>query len=344
METALSEGARKAAILMVLLGEETSASILRHCEEPEIFAIGRAVASLGDIDPALAERILGEYRDRILAHREASEGGEGTARRILSRTLPPDRAGMIEESLLGSDRRRVPAQGVAEGAFSKLGGVGDLDLAQALELEHPQTAALVLLHLEPSRAAAVLASMNEEVQPNVTLRLARVSAVSPDVTREVSEALAARLEKLRPDGLEERDGLGTAAEILKSMERAKGRTLLGRLEEVDPECADTLRSRVYTFEMLLWLDDRGVQEILKGVEPKLLAVALKGATPEAADKFFRNMSTRAAEIVRDEMEYLGVAKVKDVEQAQKEILDRALKLEEEGTIAFEPPGEAGGGL
>ena len=340
------DGARKAAILMVLLGEETSSRILQHFEEPEIVEIGREVARLGEIDPELASKILREYRERILASREAREGGPEAARRILSKTLPPDRQSAVEEALHDAPRpgsaqgyRGAEASSPGEVPFHALESVADRDLAQTLEIEHPQTAALVLLHLEPARGAAVLASMSEDSQAGIASRLARLSAVSSEVTREVSEALAVRFEESKSSGVEERDGAGAAAEILKRMDRARSRTILSRLESVDAESAEKLRARVYTFELLLLLADRGIQEILKGVDSKQLALALKGTTPEVVEKFFKNMSTRAAEMVKDEMEFLGVAKVKDVEQAQKEILEKALKLEEEGVVSFEAPAE-----
>ena len=335
------DGPRKAAVLMVLLGEETSSRIMQHFDESEIVAIGREVAGLGEIPPPLASSVLEEYRRRIMSHRDAGEGGIAAARRMLSKTLAPDKAAALDE-ILGSagDRGRGrdgAPEGAVQGLFGSLVGVKDVELAQALELEHPQTAALVLLHLEPARAAAVLAAMNEETQAGITARLARLSAVSPEVTKEVSDALAARFESARIAGVEEADGIGSAAEVLKMMDRSKSRSILSRLEAVDAEYAEKLRSRVYTFEMLLLLNDRGIQEILKGVDSKQLGLALKGATPEVGEKFFKNMSTRAAEMVKDEMEFLGAAKVRDVEQAQKDILDKALKLEEEGVIAFEAP-------
>ena len=183
--------------------------------------------------------------------------------------------------------------------------------------------------------------MNEETQAGVTARLARLCTIPSDVTSEVSEALAARFVSVAEESVEERDGVGAAAEMLKRMDRAKSRAILAKLETVDAEYAEKLRSRVYTFEMLLTLADRGIQEILKGIDTKQLGLALKGSEAEVGEKFFKNMSTRAAEMVKDEMEFLGVPKVKDVEAAQKEIMDKALRLEEEGVITFEvPAGEA----
>lgn len=340
------DGPTKAAILMVLLGEETSSTLLQHFEEPEIISIGRAMAALGEIEQDTAGKILHEYRDRILARTEVGEGGTQVARRILGKAFSPDKAAELSQAMAGGGRRAAAQSGEdavphdprdGEEPFAALASVKDHDLAQILELEHPQTAALVLLHLEPGRAASALAAMNEETQASVTSRLSRLTSERPEVTREVSDALAARFETLQPEGVEERDGTGAAAEILKSMDRVKSRSILSRLESLDAECAQILRSRVYTFEMLLLLNDRGVQEVLKGVDTKQLALALKGTAPEVADKFFRNMSTRAADMVKDEIEILGVAKVKDVEAAQKEILDKALRLEEEGTVAFEAP-------
>lgn len=337
MQSANLSGVEKAAILLVLLGEEASAGILRHFEAPEITEIGRAMSSLGGIDRDTAQRVLEEYRERIVSHRDVASGGPAVARRILSHATPADPA---RDG--GADGSGEPA-GTDAPPFSSLAAVRDRDLGQALELEHPQTAALVLLHLQPERAAAALDAMSEEAQASIAGRLSRLSRIPADVTREVSEALSARFEAIRAEGIEEHDGAGATAEILKRMERSRSRSILARIEAVDPEIAQSLRSRVYTFEMLLALEDRGVQELLKGVDAKQLAIALKGTTPEVADRFLKNMSTRAADILKDEMELLGIARVKDVEAAQKEILDRALRLEEEGTISFSAAGGEDGG-
>jgi flagellar motor switch protein FliG len=346
MATPEMDGARKAAVLMVLLGEDTSSKILQHIDEPDVLRIGREVAALRQIDPKTATSVLEEYRERIMNHREAESGGPDAARRIVRGALSPERAALLGDVLSrfeGAPGTSAGASGSsasdgsAEASLAALGSVNDQDLARILELEHPQTAALVLMHLDAGRAAGVLGAMGEETQAGVTARLARLSSVQSDVAQEVFEALSSRFESVKPAGLEERDALGAAAEVLKRMDRARSRTILSRLEAVDIETAEKLRSRVYTFEMLLLLPDRGVQEILKGVDSKQLGLSLKGAVAEVAEKFFKNMSTRAAEMVKDEMEFLGVAKVKDVEQAQKEILDKALRLEEEGVITFDAP-------
>lgn len=329
-------GAEKAAVLLVLLGEDTSAGILRHFDEPEILAVGRAISSLGGIDPQVARTVLEEYQGRILAHQEAAAGGPDVARRVLARSLSPERARAMESASAeaAGDDPAAGGTGPAGDPFASLASVSERDLGQALELEHPQTAALVLLHLPPARAAAALDAMSEEAQAGIAGRLSKLSRISTDVTREVSDALRVRFESIRSQGIEERDGTGATAEILKCMDRARSRSILARVELTDPETAQILRARIYTFEMLGSLEDRGVQELLKGVDSKQLALALKGTTPEIVEKFLRNMSTRAAELVRDEIEFLGVARVKDVEAAQREVLDRALRLEEEGSIAF----------
>lgn len=352
MGAATANGPTKAAILMVLLGEETSAKILQHCDEADVLAIGKEVAGLREIGPAIAAEVLEEYRERILAHRETSAGGPEAARRKLSRTLSPTRAPLVDgangkESRSRSQKEAQPLEPSADqdagpSPFAALDNVKDLDLAQTLELEHPQTAALVLLHLDPARAAGVLSGMNEETQAGVTARLARLCAIPSEVTNEVSEGLAARFASVVRENVEERDGVGKAAEMLKRMDRSKSRAILAKLETVDAEYAEKLRSRVYTFEMLLMLTDRGIQEILKGIDTKQLGFALKGSETEVGVKFFKNMSIRAAELVKDEMEFLGVPRVKDVEAAQQDIMDKALRLEEEGVITFEvPAGESG---
>ena len=342
MTTALT-GAEKAAVLLVLLGEEVSTEVLRHFDEPEIEAVGRAMARLDQIPPGLAERVLGEYEQRVASHQETDAAGERVARRMLSRSLSPERATQVMDRVFNqTPAERAEARGVS--AFETLSQAKPADLGRTLELEHPQTAALTLLNLPHGTAAAALAAMSEESQATVTSRLAKLSKVASGVSHEVSEALLARFETMKSQGLEEADGVGAAAEILKCMERGRSRSILVRLESIDAEIAEQLRSRVYTFEMLAGVNDRGVQELLKGVDAKLLSLAFKAAPADVAEKFFKNMSTRAAELVRDEMEVSGPAKVKDVEAAQKEILDRALKLEDEGSLTFEVPGGDGVGV
>jgi flagellar motor switch protein FliG len=331
--TGAIDGARRAAILMVLLGDETAGKLLRHMSEEEISAIAREVARLEAIDPEVERQILEEYIVDAIRPPE-DHGGPDVAKRLLSRADIPDSA---HGRLLGAE---------AEAASGLLGSMLDAPpkvLAEVLAAEHHQTVALILLHLPPAKAAETLRNLAEDVKAETVLRMATLRQVRGELLDEVASSIK---EKLGEPGTEAEEaegpsGLERTASVLQSLRRSEARELLEGLERNDPERAQELRDQVYTFDTLVLADDRGIQELLRQVETKMLALAIRDAPPELAQKFYGNLSERAAGMLKEEIEFLGTVRPEEELAARREILDRALKLEADEKLVFAEANPAG---
>jgi flagellar motor switch protein FliG len=322
-------GERKAAILVVMLGEQVSGELLKHLSRREVARIAREIAQLGPIDTAVADEVLREYYVNALeVPRE--QGGPDMARRIL---LQASISEEIADQLLGG---RDPE--ATEG-----GGLGPLleappeTLAHALADEHPQTSALVLLHLPPRRAAHLLRALPDDARAETVLRMATLRQVPGEVLGEVATSLQERLSRHRTR--EERDGLERTAVVLANLPRVVTKAVLDELEGEHPDEVARLRSELFTFDSLRRADDRGMQELLRQLDSTRIAVALHGAEEPLQQRFLGNLSERAASMLKEEMEYLGTPAAPDVAAAQKEILDLALKMEAEDRLVFAEPGD-----
>jgi flagellar motor switch protein FliG len=257
------------------------------------------------------------------------EGGADYLRDALDRAVGQEKA----MSLLGE----LPEQEVVRPVT--LGNVDPKTLANVLESEHPQTIALLLANMDARQAATVLGHMSEEIQQEVMGRVARLERVTPDVIRDIEASIVAELHTIGTSEQREVKGTEQAAALLNNMDRQIGVDLLTRLEEVDESLAVQIRQSMFIFEDLSGVDDRGMQAILKEISSDALLLALKTASPDLKDKFFRNMSSRAADMMRDDLAAMGPARLSDVETAQKEIAQIALRLQEEGTIVIAGAGE-----
>lgn len=318
-------GSRKAAILCVLLGEEVGAKIFRHLPPEHIRLVASEVARLGPVEPDLARRVLEEFFVEAVRPR-VEAGGRDYARRLLDQAGLPEQ---VKAELLG------PARDPLAGELGSLVGVADDVLGAVLADEHPQTRALLLLCLPPARAARLLESVPGHARAETILRMARMRRVRAEVVADVASSLKERLGGAAASGRDAGpSGIERAAAVLQSLDRAEARRLLETVAAEDADRAEQLRNLVFTFESLADADDRGIQELLRAVDTKALAVALHGASEAVAAKVFRNLSERAASMLRDEMEFLGVVRPEDRAAARKEILGQALRLEEEGRLAF----------
>jgi flagellar motor switch protein FliG len=327
-------GPRKAAILVVLLGEEVGGRLLRHLPREQVAIVAREIATLGPIEPDLAKQILDDYFvDAIRPSVE--QGGPDRARRMLLRAeLPEDQV----NRLLGGDVTNVSS------LLAPLLHASPPLLARAMAQEHPQTIALVLLHLRPERAAKALVALPEALRAETVRRMASMRRVRAEVIGDVASSLKERLDVGgSADDSEGPDGLEKAAALLSTLSRAETRKLLEEVEREDPDRAAALRSRVFTFESLVLADDRGIQELLRQVETKTLAVALVGAEESIQKKILGNLSERASAMLKDEIEYVGKVRPEDQTAARKEVLATAQKLEEEGRLVFEEPADGEGG-
>ncbi len=337
-------GVQKAAILLTLIGEESAASVLNQLEADEVKAITAEIAKIKMIDPSQHGVVLAEFQSMVQEARALELAGAPLARRLLSRVRPGEDAEKIMKSLEPRRSRDdmegvdVPVPELPEGLVT----APPRRLALLLQDEPAQTVALVLAHLPTRRASQVMGLMDPERRIEVTRRMAAIKEVRPEVVNRVGAVLESRLAAICDEPLIPINGIQTAADTLTSLGRAAGQEIVEALAENFPELSQQLRDMLFTFEMLLALKDRDAQEVLKMVDRSTLALGLKGADPELQDLFFRNMSERAATMLKEEMEFLGAPRLGDIEGAQRSIIDMVMRLEKEGTISLEeaPAGAA----
>jgi flagellar motor switch protein FliG len=324
---------KMAATLFVLMGEEMSAEVLRYLNEAEIEAISKEISNVGPISSDEGEKSAEELYQLLVANRFVSEGGVDYAKKVILRTLGAGPAKRIME--------RLSSSYASSNAFESIDRLNPIQLSQFIQNEHPQTIALILAHLTPSSSAELLESLPEEIQADVAVRMSSLETISPDVIRGISAVLE---EKLKPVGTyahsQAYGGIRAVAELFNRMERRRSRAVLERIDAEKPEVANSIRQLMFVFEDIATLDDPAIREILQRVEKKVIAQALKGATEQQQQQFYRNMSQRAVEMMKEEIEIMGPVKIKDIHAAQQRIVEIVRKLEEEGIITI---GGGGGG-
>jgi len=331
MATQMSTGAAKVAKLLVLLGEEPTTKVFKNLEYEEVQEITREISLASAIDKEEAEVLLEEFYHMYVAQEYISKGGIEYAKKVLSNSMPPDEARRIIDRLTKSLK--------STSRFATLRKVDPTQLSKIIQNEHPQTIALIIGHLDPSQAAELLSSLPEEMRSDVALRLAALEEISPDVLSRIASVLDEKLESLSGLQTEEVGGVRMVAEILNRMDRSTSRGVLELVESNNPELAASIRDLMFVFDDILLLDDMGIREILKNVDRKVLTMALKGTTEEMKEKFMRNMSERAQQLLVEEMDYLGPVRLKDVETAQREMVEIVRGLEEEQVITLGGGGE-----
>jgi len=327
-ETANISGEQKAAILVVLLGDQASSQLFRHLSKRDVARIAREVAELGPIDAELGQAVLEEYYLGAL-NAPRDQGGPDVARRILSQAA-------IDEEIVD---KLIHDSGSTGDVLGPLLEAPPEILARALEDEHPQTTALVLLHLPARRAAQLLASLPDAKRGETVLRMATLRQVRGEVLGEVATSLHQRLINARKQA-QAQDGISRTVTVLENLPRSETKNLLDQLEQDHPEQVQELRDKLYTFDSLRFADDRGMQELLRQVDSTKMALALAGVEEELSRRFLTNLSERASKMLTEEMEFLGTPNPADQEHARKEILDMALKLEADGSLNFAEPAMA----
>lgn len=317
-------GLRKAAILLVQLGQERAGRILAELREPELEVLVAEVARLSAVDSTLVDYVFEEFRDMFTAHRYVTQGGLTYARELLERGLGPERARDILTRLEAA---------VSELPFQFLRRADPRQLLSFLQDEHPQTIALVLSHMSADQASQVLSGLPAELQADTAHRIAIMDRTSPEIVRRVEEILQRRMSSLlQPAELSVVGGLGPLIEIINRSDRATERMILEGLEGRDPALAEAVRAHMFMFEDIIGLEDRYMQLVLRQVETVDLATALKGVKPEVRDKVMQNVSERAGENLLEEIELLGPVRVSTVEEAQAKIIRTIRALEESGQI------------
>lgn len=319
-------GARKAAILCVALGDEAASEIFKYLDEEEVQAISKELASLNNVPSELANEIVEEFQQILTARSYVISGGVEYAKRLLVKAYGPDVARRLIDRITRSLESTI--------GFEALQKVDPQQLSKLFQNEHPQTIALVLAHLDATTAADTLQYLPETQRADILLRMANLQPISQDVIRRVSVVLDQKLRSIGNYSRQAVGGIRPVAEICNRLERETSRKILEELEQTNAELALEIRNRMVTFEDLLLIDDVGIREILQRVDKRVLAMSLKGTTPELQNRFFSNMSTRAVEMLKEEMDYMGQVRVKDVSAAQREIVEIMRDLDEQGIISL----------
>ena len=319
--------ASKAAAMFVLLGEEVASGIMKHLNEAEIEQLSKEISTIGPIGADKAEANAEELYQMLVANRFVSEGGVDYARKVILKTLGAGSAKRIID--------RLSSSYASNNAFQAIDKVNPIQLSQFIQHEHPQTIALILAHLSPRAGAELLESLPEEIQAEASVRMANIDEISPDVMSAIASVLE---EKLKPVGnYGDGEGLGgirAVAELFNRLDRRMSRTVLEQIDADKPEIANSIRQLMFIFEDISSLDDNAMREILQRVDKKTISQALKGTLPELQNQFFRNMSGRAVDMLKEEMEIMGPIKTRDVNLAQGKIVEVVRQLEEEGVIGI----------
>ena len=318
-------GLQKAAVLLIALGPEKSASIFRYLKEDEIEELTLEIANTRSIAPQLKDDIINEFYQVCLAQQYISEGGIGYAKDLLDKALGEERAQQVITKLTASLQVR-PFEFVRK-----------TDASQVLNFiqdEHPQTIAMILSYLSPNQASMIIGSLDPEKQADVARRIAMMDRTSPDVIKEVESVLERKLPSLVNQDYTIVGGVDAIVNILNTVDRSTEKHIMETLEVEEPELADEIRKKMFVFEDILLLDDRAIQRVLRDVENSDLAIALKGANDEVKGAILKNLSKRLAAMIEEDMEFMGPVRMKDVEEAQQKIVAVIRKLEDSAEIVI----------
>ncbi len=318
-------GLQKAAILLISLGPEKSALIFKHLKEEEIEELTLEIANTRSVTPQIKENIINEFYEVCLAQQYIAEGGIGYAKELLEKALGADKAVEVLNRLTASIQVK-PFEFVRKTDASQL--------LSFIQDEHPQTIALILSYLGPTQSAMIVSALSPEQQVEVAKRIATMDRTSPDVIKEVEKILESKLANLVNQDYTIIGGVDHVVEILNTVDRGTEKHIMETLEIEDPELADEIRKKMFVFEDILLLDDRAIQRVLRDVDNNDLAVALKGSNEEVQNTIFNNMSKRLAVMIKEDMEFMGPVRMKDVEEAQQKIVNTIRKLEDSGEIVI----------
>lgn len=316
-------GLQKSAILLIALGPERSASIFKHLKEDEIEQLTLEIANTRSISPNTKEEILEEFYQVCLAQQYIAEGGIGYAKDLLEKALGEDKAREVLGKLTASLQVRP---------FEFVRKTDANQLLNFIQDEHPQTIALILSYLSTSQSATIIASLSPDKQADVAKRIAQMDRTSPDVIKEVERVLERKLSSLMNQDYTIAGGVDAIVDILNTVDRGTEKHIMETLELDEPELADEIRRKMFVFEDIISLDNKSIQRVLREVDNNELAIALKSTTEEVQNLIFNNLSKRLAAMIREDMEFMGPVRLKDVEEAQQKIVNIIRKLEDSAEI------------
>ena len=318
-------GLQKSAVLLIALGPEKSASIFKHLKEDEIEELTLEIANTRSITPQIKEEVIDEFYQICLAQQYIAEGGIGYAKELLEKALGNEKAMSVIGKLTASLQVK-PFEFVRKTDASQL--------LNFIQDEHPQTIALILSYLSPLQASMIISALPPERQADVAKRVAMMDRTSPDIIKEVEKILESKLANLVNQDYTIIGGVDAVVEILNAVDRGTEKHIMETLEIEEPELADEIRKKMFVFEDILLLDDRSIQRVLRDVDNNDLAVALKGANENVQAAIFNNLSKRLAAMIREDMEFMGPVRMKDVEEAQQKIVNIIRKLEDSAEIVI----------
>jgi flagellar motor switch protein FliG len=323
-------GRAKAAILLIFLGPETSGAILQSLSDAEIETLTIEIAKQRKISTEDKLAVLFEFEQQMMARKFYAEGGLEYAKHLLEQTIGPGKALEILAKM-GTSLQIQP--------FEAARTADPTQLATLIQNEHPQTVALILAYLQPEKSAVILQSMTPDSQVEIAKRLALMDRTSPDITREVENYLEERLSSIIGQDFTSVGGIDSLIGVLNAVERAVEKNIIETMEVQEPSLAEEVKKRMFVFEDVVLIDDRSLQRLMKEIDMKDLSISLKGVTDEVKEKFYKNMSKRAAEMLKEEMAYMGPVRMRDVDQAQQRIVAIVKKLEARGEVVISRPGE-----
>lgn len=323
-------GKQKASIFLIALGPEISSEIFKHLKEAEVEELTFEIARIGKIETEDKEKVLNDFQELMMAQDFITTGGIDYARDVLEKALGSQKASDILNRFTTSLQVRP---------FDFVRRSDPTQLVSFIQGEHPQTIALILAYLDANKSAMVLSALPHEIQADVAKRIATMDRTSPDILREVERVLERKLSSLASEDYNVVGGVDSIVEILNFIDRSTEKLIIEELEEDDPELAEEIKKKLFVFEDIVLLSDKDIQKVLRDVDPQELAKALKGVEAEVQEKIFRNQSKRAAGMLKEEMEFMGPLRLKDVEDCQQKIVSIIRKLEDQGEIVIARAGE-----
>lgn len=318
-------GVQKAAVLLIALGPEKSASIFKYLKEDEIEELTLEIANTRSISPQIKEDVIEEFYQVCLAQQYIAEGGIGYAKELLDKALGQDKAQEVITKLTASLQVRP---------FEFVRKTDPSQVLNFIQDEHPQTIAMILSYLSPNQASMIIGALDPDKQADVAKRIAMMDRTSPDVIKEVESVLERKLSSLANQDYTIVGGVDAIVSILNTVDRSTEKHIMETLEVEEPELADEIRKKMFVFEDILLLDDRAIQRVLRDVENNDLAIALKGSNDEVKGVILKNLSKRLASMIEEDMEFMGPVRMKDVEEAQQKIVSVIRKLEDAAEIVI----------
>ena len=316
-------GVRKAAVLLLSLPQDQAAEILKRLPPEAVEEVSREIASINDVPKDLRNTVFGEFYNLALANSYLNEGGLEYAKALIRKSMEDSEADRVIKQV---------TQQVQTTPFSFLQKAESENLLTFIQDEHPQTIALILAHLPSQKASEILVGLPSQKQIEVVKRVANMEQTNPEVIKEVETGLEHRLSDIVSQTFEKAGGVDTVAEILNLADRSTEKGIMEGLEAEDPDLVEQIRRLMFVFEDILLVNDKGIQSVLKEVDNEELALALKTASEDLKQKIFKNMSERAAQLIQEDMQYMGPVRVSDVESAQQKIVDVVRRLEDAGEI------------